>query len=54
LLATHHELADKLAELERRVAGHDDVILQLVEAIRSLMATPPPGSSRRIGFKETD
>ena len=34
----HKELAAKLTELERKVAGHDDAIRQLVAAIRQLMA----------------
>jgi len=45
----HKELAAKLAELEARVAGHDDAIRQLVAAIRQLMA-PPEKPKRRIGF----
>jgi hypothetical protein len=51
LALTHKDLAAKLAELEQRVAGHDDAIRQLVAAIRQLMAPPaeePP--RRRIGF----
>lgn len=51
LALTHKDLADKLAELERRVTGHDDSIRQLVSAIRQLM-TPPSSDKpkRRIGF----
>jgi hypothetical protein len=49
-MATHTELAAKLAELERKVAGHDDTIQQLVAAIRQLMAPPPDKPRRRIGF----
>lgn len=52
LLATHHELAGKLAELERAVIGHDQVIRQLVDAIRQLMAPPSDAERRRrIGFR---
>jgi hypothetical protein len=47
----HKELAAKLAELERQVAGHDDAIRQLVAAMRHLMAPPPDERPRRrIGF----
>lgn len=55
-LATHKELAQKLAELEQRVDGHDDAIRQLIEAIRQLMAPPPEPKRRgRIGFgREND
>jgi hypothetical protein len=48
-LAVHRELAEKLAELERRLEGHDRQIRSIFDAIRQLM--PPPHSSRRrIGF----
>ena len=49
VLATHRTLARKLAELERRLGGHDQKIHSLFEAIRQLMAPPKP-SKRRIGF----
>jgi len=51
LAAGHKELAAKLAELERKVAGHDDAIRQLVGAIRQLMAPPAEQKpKRRIDF----
>ena len=54
VLATHKELAHKLAELERRVGTHDAAIRELVIAIRRL-AEPPPGPPRpRIGFRRGD
>jgi hypothetical protein len=37
----HKELAAKLADLERRVGGHDDAIRELIAAMRQLMAPPP-------------
>jgi hypothetical protein len=51
-MAGHQELATKLNELDKKVAGHDDAIRQLVTAIRKLMS-PPPGDrpKRRIGFR---
>jgi hypothetical protein len=55
-LADHKELSGKLTELERKVAGHDDAIRQLVAAIRQLMAPPPDTKRGKIGFareKET-
>jgi hypothetical protein len=51
LLATHQDLAHKLAELDRRVAGHDDAIRTLVTAIRQLMAAPADKPKGRIGFR---
>ncbi|MEK6814702.1 MAG: ORF6N domain-containing protein [Nitrospirota bacterium] len=49
-LATHKELADKLADLEGRLAAHDRQIGSIFEAIRQLMAPPEP-KRRRIGFQ---
>jgi hypothetical protein len=49
MLATHRQLAAKLAELERRLATHDDQIVVLFEAIRELME-PPVQPARQIGF----
>jgi hypothetical protein len=50
MLMSNRQLAAKLDELEKRVSGHDDVIGELVAALRKLLA---PGSSeppREIGF----
>jgi hypothetical protein len=49
-VADQSELAVKLAELERRVAGHDQDLKAVVQAIRQL-TTPPETPRRRIGFK---
>jgi hypothetical protein len=48
-LSIHGELAAKLRDLERRIAGHDEGIRTLFEAIRQLM-TPPGKPRRSIGF----
>jgi hypothetical protein len=50
-LALHKELADKLAELERKIEGHDTDIRTLFKAIREL-AAPPFEPPRKIGFHE--
>jgi hypothetical protein len=50
MLATHRQLAGKLAELERRLEKHDGQIIALIEAIRQLMAPPPDPPRKRIGF----
>jgi hypothetical protein len=39
-LALHKELASRLADLERKIASHDEGIRTLFEAIRQLMAPP--------------
>jgi hypothetical protein len=49
MLRTHKELARKLAELEKRITGHDEEIIVLFEAIRQLMG-PSEKTSKRIGF----
>ncbi len=49
LLATSKELAQKFAELERKLATHDQAITGILKAIHELMS--PPASKRRgIGF----
>jgi len=47
--ATNRELAQKLAELEGRIASHDEEIQTILEAIRQLM-TPPEPPRKEIGF----
>jgi hypothetical protein len=49
-LSTHKELAQKLAELERKVSSHDEAIQSLVAAIRQLMQPPSTSPRPRIGF----
>ncbi len=49
LLATNEVLARKLAELERRLEGHDQAIKSLFGAIRELMS-PLAKPGREIGF----
>lgn len=50
ILASNKVLAEKLAELERKVASHDGHIKSLFEAIRQLM-NPPSSPGRRIDFE---
>ena len=49
-LATHKELAGKLAELEGRITGHDEALQNLFEAIRQLIEPPLPENRKQIGF----
>ena len=42
-LSRHKELAHQLAEVERKLAGHDEDIKTIFEAIRQL--TAPPGAA---------
>jgi hypothetical protein len=50
ILATHHELAKRLEQLEGRFDQHDAQIQEVFEAIRALLAPKPDPSKRRIGF----
>ena len=52
MMATNKEVAARLDELDRKVAGHDETIRALVHAIRQLMESPPSAPRRRsIGFR---
>jgi hypothetical protein len=50
-LSERGELARGLSQLERRLANHDVQILQVMQAIRTLLAPLPVPRRRRIGFK---
>lgn len=50
LMSTHRAFATKLAELERRLEGHDEAIANLFEAMRQLLAPTEPTHGRKIGF----
>jgi hypothetical protein len=54
-LSLHKELAHKLADLERKIEGHDEHIRTLFDAIRQLMAPSPeseapPQKENEMGF----
>ena len=53
MLSTHRELAVKLAELERKLAGHDHAIGNLFETIKQLLAPPPEVPDKEMGFHTT-
>ena len=50
LLATHKNIAKQLIELEKRVAGHDETISQIINTIHRLLEAPPEPKKRSIGF----
>jgi hypothetical protein len=52
-LAHNRELAEKLSELEHKVAIHDESIRAIFDAIRHLIEEPVP-EKRRIGFGVED
>jgi hypothetical protein len=49
-IASNKELAEKLAELERRTVGHDHEIRQIFEAIKKLVSPTSEKPKERIGF----
>jgi len=49
LLASNQTLADKFAELERKVSSHDQAIVGILKTIRELMSPVVP-KKRPIGF----
>ncbi len=49
MLGSNKALAARFDELERKLAGHDQAIATILDAIRSLM-NPPAASKRPIGF----
>lgn len=49
VLIDHKALAEKLAKLESRVAGHDSTLAEVINALRALMAQPQT-AKRPIGF----
>jgi len=49
-LSRNRQVAAKLAELERKLKGHDTAIQDLIDAIQEMMS-PEPAKQRRIGFK---
>ena len=51
LMIASSEVATKLGELERKVAGHDEAIRSLVTTIKRLMESPPVAPRKRIGFR---
>lgn len=50
-IAGNRLLARRLAQLERRLANHDDQILVIVRAIKQLTELPQAPPVRKIGFK---
>lgn len=50
IVAGQKELARKIAELEKRIEGHDEAVRQIVAAIKQLMTPPSAAPRKRIGF----
>ena len=50
LVSSNNELSKKLDKLERKFAGHDRAISELINAIRQLMSPSESDKKRPIGF----
>ncbi|HUO06966.1 MAG TPA: ORF6N domain-containing protein [Phycisphaerae bacterium] len=52
LLSTHHQLSQKLNDLELKLQDHDGQILSIIEAIRELMNDPDDAEEQKppVGF----
>jgi hypothetical protein len=50
LALAHEDIRQKLNELEHKLAGHDQEIAGVINAIRELMTPPEPKKKRPIGF----
>jgi len=53
-IASNQELARKLTQLEKRITSHDEQLVSIVQAIRSLLSTKDVPKKRRIGFEQKD
>ncbi len=51
VLSEHRALAQRLGQIERKLADHDHQIVAVVQAIRALLGSEPVPKHRRIGFK---
>jgi len=54
VLAAHREVARRLDELEDKVGAHDQTIVEIVRALRTLNQPAEMPKTRRIGFVHTD
>jgi len=50
MISEHKELAREIAQLERKLADHDDQIIAIIQAIKELSGPQPVPEKRRIGF----
>ncbi len=50
MVAGHKELQRKISQIEKRLTGHDEQIVELVNLIKQLLNAEPPPKKRRIGY----
>ena len=49
-ITAHKEITQKIEQLERKMANHDQTIISILKAIKKLMSPELPPKKRRIGF----
>ncbi len=50
MIAENKELSNRIAQIERHLADHDEQIIELIKAIKQFLKPDPPPKRRRIGF----
>jgi hypothetical protein len=50
MIAENKELSNRIVQIERHLADHDEQIIELVKAIKQLLKPDSPPKKRRIGF----
>jgi hypothetical protein len=51
MILVHEDLSEKVTQLEKRVSGHDQVLVKLITEIRTLIEAPKPNRKKnRIGY----
>jgi ORF6N domain len=53
-MINHHEFANKLADLEKKLIEHDERFAEVFHAIHELMQPAPVPAKRRIGFSTSE
>lgn len=50
MIAENKELSNRIVQIKRHLAEHDEQIIELVKAIKQFLKPDPPPKKRRIGF----
>ena len=50
MIAENKELSNRIVQIERHLAEHDEQIMELVKAIKQFLKPDPPPKKRRIGY----
>jgi hypothetical protein len=50
MVLNNEKLARKVKQLENRVSGHDEILLELIEEIKKIIDAPKPRKKKKVGF----